>query len=123
MTWEAQLNNMENELATEARNSINPTMLKQVDLFPASKVSLIINRKVILCQYHQAIQNAITPQDLQKGMEDRFKWSTTIGEKIDWATHGRLLTGLHFYRHKFILKLIHERSPVRGMSYNPSPSE
>eukprot|EP00957_Ditylum_brightwellii_P000120 8357-Ditylum_brightwellii.AAC.1 len=45
MTWEAQLNNMADELATEARNSINPTMLKQVDLFPASKVSLIINGK------------------------------------------------------------------------------
>eukprot|EP00957_Ditylum_brightwellii_P106149 8097506-Ditylum_brightwellii.AAC.1 len=65
---------MADKLATEARNSINPTMLKQVDLFPASKVSLIVNRKVILCRYHQAIQNAITSQDLRKDMEDRFKW-------------------------------------------------
>eukprot|EP00957_Ditylum_brightwellii_P171150 13028498-Ditylum_brightwellii.AAC.1 len=93
---------MADELATEARNFINPNMLKQVDLFPASKVSLIINRKVIICQYNQAIENAITSQDLLKDMEDRFQWSTTIGKKIDWTTHGRLLTGLHFYRHKFI---------------------
>eukprot|EP00957_Ditylum_brightwellii_P159401 12133781-Ditylum_brightwellii.AAC.1 len=56
-------------------------------------------------------------------MEDRFQWSTTIGEKIDWTTHGRLLTDLHFYQPKFIIKLIHERSPVRGMSYNLSPSK
>eukprot|EP00957_Ditylum_brightwellii_P013981 1055104-Ditylum_brightwellii.AAC.1 len=98
-------------------------MLKQVNLFPASKVLLIINGKVILCRYHQAIQNAITSQDLQKDMEDRFQWRSTIGEKIDWTTHGKLLTGLHFYRHKFIVKLIHERLPVRRMSYNPSPSK
>eukprot|EP00957_Ditylum_brightwellii_P196709 14987586-Ditylum_brightwellii.AAC.1 len=102
LTWEAQLNNMADELATEARNSINLNMPKQVDLFPASKVLLIINRKVILCQYHQAIQNAITSQDLWKDMEDCFQWNTTTREKVDWATHGRLLTGLHFYRHKFI---------------------
>eukprot|EP00957_Ditylum_brightwellii_P055504 4206013-Ditylum_brightwellii.AAC.2 len=30
LTWEAQLNNMADELATEARDSINPTMLKQM---------------------------------------------------------------------------------------------
>ena len=55
-------------------------------------------------------------------MKKRFRWTTTTASDIDWTTYGANLQQLSFSTHKFVVKMIHERLPVLGATYNPSPN-
>ena len=59
---------------------------------------------------------------LKEHMCTKFGWTTAVHNTIDWQRHGSNLTRLDFYRHRFIVKLIHERLPLQGEPFYPSTS-
>eukprot|EP00957_Ditylum_brightwellii_P025578 1933103-Ditylum_brightwellii.AAC.1 len=70
LLWEAKLNNRADELATEARQNITTHQAhKQIDLFPAAKIYLLINGKLITRGIAKAIQNEYTQKANQENMK------------------------------------------------------
>eukprot|EP00957_Ditylum_brightwellii_P084181 6399734-Ditylum_brightwellii.AAC.1 len=55
-------------------------------------------------------------------MEGKFKWKKSIWRTIDCSPHSTLLTRQTFPKQKFLIKVIHERLPVLGAQYNPTPT-
>ena len=123
LSWEAQLNNRADELATEARNALSPTAATKTIIFPAAQISFTISNHLITRRIDRAIHEAYTQPMIRKNMQTRFGWKNTVVKTIDWQIHGSNLVRLGFYKHRFIVKLIHERLPVLGESFNPSPSK
>eukprot|EP00957_Ditylum_brightwellii_P155859 11864712-Ditylum_brightwellii.AAC.1 len=123
LPWEATLNTQADELATEARATITPTKAKNVQhLYPAANIHLMINNNNISRNFDHKIQNAYTIQYIKDDMCKQFDWSNPTYNKIDWRLHGANITKLPFYEHRFTVKCIHERLPVLGKSFNPSPT-
>jgi hypothetical protein len=121
LSWEAQLNNRADELATEAKKNLTRHTAETIQhKYPAAKAHLTINNRLITRKFDNEIQESYTTILIKNDMCKRFDWSNAKYNTIDWQTHGTNMIKLGFYRHKFIVKLIHERLPLQGVSYNPS---
>ena len=89
-------------------------------LYPASKIGVTIEGRLITRNLYKEIIQAYTSRDIRTFMEGKFKWDTKTADCIDWESHGSNLSKLDYYQNKFVVKLIHERLPCRAASFNPS---
>eukprot|EP00957_Ditylum_brightwellii_P101501 7734777-Ditylum_brightwellii.AAC.1 len=65
--WEAKINNLTDQLATQTRNSLTTAAKKiQPPLYCASHIMLTINNKVITRQHEKDIQHAFTNTKMKK---------------------------------------------------------
>eukprot|EP00957_Ditylum_brightwellii_P211090 15365740-Ditylum_brightwellii.AAC.2 len=115
LSWEVQLNNKADDLATNARNSITQHYASiHTYQYPDVHIHLTINDQLITQKVGRELQEAYTTILLRNNMCKRFEWTNSIASTIEWNIHGHNLICLPFYKYCFVVKLIHERLSVQG---------
>ena len=118
LSWEARLNIQADKLATKCRREISQQDLEEPQhLFPACQAHLKIDGVVITRSIKEAIREAWNTKDLRKHYNKKHKWTNQIMNTIDWEVSGRLLTRMEYYQHRFVVRYINNRLPLRGEKF------
>lgn len=121
MKREAELNNRADKLATEAKEQLKwSARFKEPVLYPASRIAVTIEERLITRSIHKEVIQAYTSQDISTYMERKFQWETATADCVDWECYESNLTRLDYYQNKFAVKLMNERLPCRAEPFNPS---
>jgi hypothetical protein len=111
LTWEAQLNNRCDVLATEARTLPTP---KSLSTIPTAVVTLTINGNEVPGSIQSSLRHAALSQDLCQYFQKKYNWNDSVVDYIDWTPHSRAIKRLRGRSSSMIQKFIHEWLPVNA---------
>eukprot|EP00957_Ditylum_brightwellii_P018575 1396190-Ditylum_brightwellii.AAC.1 len=121
LAWEARLNIRADELATWAKGEIAvEDQQQQVDRFPACGAHIKIRGKLITQRFKEEIREVWNEIPLRKEYVKLFKWKQSTYDIIDWEAAGRLLNNKDYEPHRFVVRYINMRFPLRGEKYTAS---
>jgi hypothetical protein len=111
LSWEAQLNNVCDELATEARALPLPRVAHRL---PGAKATLFIQSKEVTSSITTSLRHAATTPDLREYFCKKYKWKVSTIESIDWIITSRALKRIYGRAKAAIQKFLHEWLPFNG---------
>jgi hypothetical protein len=111
LSWEAQLNNLCDELATTARSlTTKPTAYR----LPGAKATLYIQKQEVTSAISTALRHAATTQDLRDYFRKKYHWKDATIASIDWIITSRALKRIYGRAKITLQKFIHEWLPLNG---------
>eukprot|EP00957_Ditylum_brightwellii_P064769 4914926-Ditylum_brightwellii.AAC.1 len=102
LSWQAMLNTLADQLATQTCDTLyNKNVEENFKPLPAACAYLYINERPITRNTRSVINAAWTTQDLKEHLTQKFQWSTSTADYVDWYTCGSVHTNAqdpHFQR-------------------------
>jgi hypothetical protein len=91
-SWEAQLDQQCDELATEARHLSKNVKATQLH---SAKATIFINLVGVPSNIATQLWHAASNQDLCEYLQNKYEWSTSTIDDIDWTIHSQALKGTY----------------------------
>jgi hypothetical protein len=83
-------------------------------MLPCSAAIFTINGMEVQSKYPAVSRTASTMQELRTYMDNKYCWTTSTADKIDWHCHGKVLAQFKGTQQRCIKKFIHKWLPVNG---------
>eukprot|EP00957_Ditylum_brightwellii_P125385 9556513-Ditylum_brightwellii.AAC.1 len=124
LSRQAELNNIMDALATKAKKSLLwSKQYSQPPAYPANKIGIVINNKMITRNLNCKIQQEYTSINIWNHIETKFKWNAKVADLFNWEIYGSNLLCIGYYKHHFVVKFIHERLPFLRELFSASATQ
>ena len=109
-----ELNNLADELATEAREEVLQGRREagRYHIFPAARVGVKIRGHVVANKLTTIIKKQSGRKRLKTHLRKKNGWKKLVFDKVDWSAHGRAIGKLTWIKKTAVTKMIHRWLPT-----------
>ena len=104
LSWEETLNIRADELAEHARTTLKSPPFQ---ICPAVQATLYMNGEPITRDMKWELRNAWAASEQQKCCTNRFKWTNTVHNDMDWCSFGSAMNTSEWHTTRFVQKFAH----------------
>ena len=123
LTWQAQLNVIADDLATQAKMILFQRRRKTFEPLLPAEVYLFIQKQPVLKSYKDEINSALSSQDLRDHLVTKYKWHQSTPDTINWEPGGQIFQKMDKYAQRFVTRYVYQRLPLHGASHQQHPTK
>ena len=114
-----QVNDIADKLATQAREKVQngEMVMRKPQWLPGAKASCFIQGQLVISSLKESIQKTLYEENLTTYLREKYGWSTTDLDTVDWAVHEAVVRTFSLVRGVTVTKYIHRWLATKQKRY------